>query len=325
MVGVASCNDDGRLALGGVADGVVGVDLDEELHRLEGGEIGVLGHLLNRFGVTLGDLATQRDVRLALDLHRGAVRFRVGDQLDLQCLTLGRGGQLALLGDTDAVVGVTHLLGERRVVDDDLGDLEAPALNGACQLFVDGGLDVLAVIEDRLQRHARSLGLDLVVHEGRDGFLGVVDFVHGVRGHRWDHLEHHHDRQVDDLVVIGLDEWGDLQLELLQVDIVRDRLDERDDHVEAGVEGAVVATESLDDSDRLLADDLDRHRHEDDEDHESDQHEPVGEDGADEVADSRERVEPGLVELRAVVDVVSAVLLDAIFVRHVVKPLVVLK
>ena len=79
------------------------------------------------------------------------------------------------------------------------------------------------------------------------------------RAHRID------DQEVDDRVhfhrhVVARDDGLRLDLRdlLAQVDRLADRVEEREDRVEAGLGGAVVLAEPLDDLHLLLRDDLDR-------------------------------------------------------------------
>jgi len=132
-------------------------------------------------------------------------------------------------------------------------------------------------------------------------------------------LDDDDDRQGDHLIVLGLDVARNIDALEFQVDIVSDFLEERDDHVEPCADGAVVATESLDHAYLLLADDLDRHRHEDDDEDHQQHEQEVGEDSAEEISDASHEGFTWccLRILHAVVRVVVAVGADALFARHV--------
>jgi len=129
---------------------------------LGGREVGFSDELLKRGGVTFCDLVAVDDVRLTLDLERCTVGFRLGDLLDLERLTLGGSGLLGLLCLGDAVVRLAHLIGEHRVVDDDLVDHEAVARDLLGQVLGNRCLDAVAVFVDLFERHQGGPGLDLV-------------------------------------------------------------------------------------------------------------------------------------------------------------------
>jgi len=318
-------NNGGSLVSSSVANGVVGVDGLQKVERLSCREAGLANHLLDCSGITLCNLVAVLDVRLTRDGERFTVGCRLGNALDSDGFTVRRGGLLCLLGDGDAVVGDLQLLGEFRVVDDDLEDLEAVARDGFTVGRQHGILDGVAVGEDVVERNGRSLGFDLIADECLDGVFRLHDLVDRRAGFPGDDPEEHHDRQDDHLVVCGLHGALDVDAELLQVDAVHDLLEERDDQVEAGADATVVAAESLDDADLLLLDDLGGHHQKDDQDAEHDQKAEVGEDACEEVADEVQRVARAGgfsdADLLAVLCVPRAVLFDTFVVRHIVKPL----
>ena len=108
-------------------------------------------------------------------------------------------------------------------------------------------------------------------------------------------------------------------LELFQVGYESHLVDERDDEVQAGWQAAAVATKSLNHTYFLLADDGTRDDHEDHDDDQKNDRQPVGEDSSEEAADGVHRTAGDLdrrAVLGAVVRVLSGVKLDAIVVRH---------
>ena len=330
---VASGDHDGSsLVAGSVTHSVVGVDGDQQVECLNGGEAGVASHLLECFGVTLGNLGTVLDVGLACNLKRGALGFCLGDELDTQRFTFCRGSLLAFLSNGNTVVGDLQLIANVRVVDDNLANLKAVGGDGLAECLEDGRRDTAAVFVDRVQRHGCGRGLDLVADECGDCLLGVLNLVHGCAGGCGDDLQGCHDRQNDDLVTLGLDFAVHLDQELFQIDYVSHLVDERDDEVQAGGKAAVVATKSLNHTHFLLADDGTGDDHEDHGDDQKNDQQPVGEDSSEEAADGVHRtaadldrgVAPGVVDepgtvgavLGAVVRVLTGVKIDAIVVRH---------
>lgn len=211
----------------------------------------------DRLGLTLG--AQGRGLGLALGAQdRGLLLTLGGEDLGLpDTFGLEDGGALVAVG--------AHLLlhrvldGGRRLdgLQFDAVDADAPLAGGLVEDAAQCRVDLLAGGQGPFEVHPAD-----DVPQGGDGeLLDGLDVTGDLvgRGAGVGHLVVDDGVDVHDQVVLGDHRLRRERHDLLtEVDAVADRVDERDDDVQAGVEGAGVAAEAFDDGGAGLWDDLDR-------------------------------------------------------------------
>lgn len=290
-----------------VEAGHPGAEVAEGAAEALEGVADLAGHDPELVGVTLGDLGEHLEVlvreellvrvagvdrledrtdglRLALRAQGGRLRLALGAQ-DRGLLLALRGEDRGLprsfgLEDRGALVTVgAHLL-LHRVLDGggrldrlqlDAVDADAPLAGGLVEDSAQGRVDLLAGGQGPLQVHAADDVAERGDGELLDGLDVAGDLVRRRPG--VGHLVVDDGVDVDDQVVLGDHRLGREGDDLFaEVDPVADRVDERDDDVQACVEGAGVPAETLHDGGAGLWDDLDRlDQSDEDEHHQNDQ------------------------------------------------------
>src|SRR5450830_80852 len=250
-----------------------GVDVflrDKVVHRLHVTFGDGLGDHLGRPGFGFGLALT------GLGLQEGRLPGALGFEYLRLLLAFGgedrRGAQAFGFEDLRALdpFGL-HLPGHGRhqvggwadVLDLDAGHLDPPRrgrfVDGAQQALIDG----VALAEHGVQFHGAEHGADIGLQQVADGVLEVVHLVGGLG--RVDHLEEAHGVDLHRGVVGGDDFLGrDVEHAFHHVDLAPDAVHDRDDDVQAGLEGVGVAPEALHRPLITLGHDLETHEYQGD-------------------------------------------------------------
>src|SRR5690606_23412980 len=231
---------------------LVGQQLLVRVARVDGLEDGAdgLGLALGAQGGGLGLTLGAQDLGLLLAL--GAQDLGLADTLGLEDR-----GPLVAVGAHLLLHRVLDGGGRLDGLEFDAVDADAPLAGGFVEDAAQGRVDLLAGGQGPFEVHAAD-----DVAQGGDGeLLDGLDVAGDLvgRGPRVGDLVVDDGVDVDDQVVLGDDRLGREGDDLFaQVDAVADGVDERDDDVQARVQGPRVAAEALDDGGAGLWDDLDR-------------------------------------------------------------------
>src|SRR5882757_8467431 len=250
---------------------------DAQLHGFDAAAVGQCdAHLAQPLGrgarhgenglrLTLGFVDLLLFVRLGLLYHALLVAFR---RVDLG-ITLSFGGQhhgaLFALRAHLLLHGLQHVLGRRDVLDLVAQNFDPPRSRRLVQFTHDVGIDGAARLEGAVEFDLADLAAQRGLRQLRNGEPEIGDAVRGEMRIHHLHVEHRIDAHLD--VVAGdADLLGDIDRDFLETMPVRDLLDEWNEDMEAGLEGAAVLAQVLDHECTLLRHHRRGLRHDDDDD-----------------------------------------------------------